>query len=710
MMKDTSLNACVFIGLAITALVQTVGRNMDCPKSCICEIRPWFTPRSIYMEAPTIECNDLNLASLPPKIPAETQVLLLQSNNISKIENKIDYLVNLTEIDLSQNNFLSIRDINLGKMLQLMSLHLEENKLTELPDNCLLGLSNLQELYVNHNQISRIAMGAFIGLNTLLRLHLNSNLLTTVKSNWFEAIPSLEILTIGENPITKIQEMSFKPLINLRSLVLAGIKLSELGDNTLVGLNNLESISFYDNRLITVPHAALQKVPNLKFLDLNKNPIQRIRQGDFRNMLHLKELGINNMAELVSIDCLALDNLPELTKIEATNNPKLSYIHPNAFYRAPQLETLMLNSNALSALYRGTVESLPKLQEVSIHSNPIRCDCVIRWINMNKTHIRFMEPQSLFCFDPPEFKGQHVREIPFREMTDMCLPLIASGSFPSALNVSSGSSVSLHCRATGLPEPEIYWITPSGDKLLPNTATNKYNMQLEGTLDLFHISNNETGLYTCVAHNLVGADLKTVLITVNGSLAQSMNESLNIKIQNVASYSILVSWKAVSNCMSSNIQWSAKTNSDSPQLTYTARVPIDIRTYNLTHLNPSTEYEVCVHVTNLHQQTEKKCTNVTTNGLDFAVKSNGQTTTSALVAVLGAMFGVISMTCLCSYVTWRMKYNSGHSCSGKYMPSQAIFPSNNFYPPIINIWDTAKEKKGPLEVKATVIDVSATCS
>ncbi|XP_078424219.1 leucine-rich repeat neuronal protein 3-like [Cetorhinus maximus] len=709
-MKDTSFNACFFVGLAVTAIVQTVGRNMDCPKSCICEIRPWFTPRSIYMEAPTTDCNDLNLASLPQGIPAETQVLLLQSNNISKIENRIDYLVNLTEIDLSQNNFLAICDINLGKMLQLMSLHMEENKLTELPDSCLLGLSNLQELYVNHNQISSIAMGAFIGLDNLLRLHLNSNQLTMIKSYWFETIPSLEILTIGENPITKIQDMSFKPLINLRSLVLAGIKLSELGDNTLVGLNNLESISFYDNRLITVPHAALQKVPNLKFLDLNKNPIQRIRQGDFKNMLHLKELGINNMAELVSIDCLALDNLPELTKIEATNNPKLSYIHPNAFYRAPQLETLMLNSNALSALYRGTVESLPKLQEVSIHSNPIRCDCVIRWINMNKTHIRFMELQSLFCFDPPEFKGQHVREIPFREMTDMCLPLIASESFPSDLNLNSGSSASLHCRATGQPEPEIYWITPSGNKLLPNTATDKYSIYLEGTLDLFNISNKEAGLYTCVAHNLVGADLKTVVITVNGSFAQSMNESLNIRIKEVTSHSILVSWKAVSNSVSSNIKWSAKTNSDNSQLTYTVRVPTDMRMYNVTHLNPSTEYEVCVHVASIHQQTEKKCINVTTNGLDLAVKSSGQTTTSALVAVLGAVFGVISMTSLYSYVTWKMKCNSNHSCLEKYMLNKATFPSNNFYPPIINLWNTAKQKNGPLEVKATVIDVSASCS
>lgn len=29
---------------------------------------------------------------------------------------------------------------------------------------------------------------------------------------------------------------------------------------------------------------------NLKFLDLNKNPISRIQQGDFQNLQHLEEL------------------------------------------------------------------------------------------------------------------------------------------------------------------------------------------------------------------------------------------------------------------------------------------------------------------------------------------------------------------------------------------------------------------------------------
>ncbi|XP_030320549.1 leucine-rich repeat neuronal protein 3 [Calypte anna] len=708
-MKDMQLKINFLLGLVITALVQAVGKKADCPESCICEIRPWFTPRSVYMEAPTVDCNDLGLFNFPARLPADTQVLLLQTNNIAKIEHSVDFPVNLTGLDLSQNNLSSVTSINLIKMPQLLSVYLEENKLTELPEECFSGLHNLQELYINHNLLSVIAPGAFIGLNNLLRLHLNSNGLQMINREWFEATPNLEILMIGENPIIRIEDMNFKPLINLRSLVLAGINLTEIPDNALVGLDNLESISFYDNRFVRVPHIALQKATNLKFLDLNKNPINRIRRGDFSNMLHLKELGINNMPELISIDSLAVDNLPDLRKIEATNNPRLSYIHPNAFYRLPKLESLMLNSNALSALYRSTIESLPNLKEVSIHSNPIRCDCVIRWINMNKTNIRFMEPESLFCVDPPEFQGQNVRQIHFREMMEICLPLIAPESFPSTLDLKTGSHISLHCRATAEPEPEIYWITPSGHKLLPNTISNKYYIHSEGTLDISDVTQKESGLYTCIASNLVGADLKSVMIKVDGSFPQDSNGSLNIKIKDIKSNSVLVSWKANSKILKSSVRWTAFLKAENSQAAQSARIPSDIRVYNLTHLNPSTEYKICVDIPTIYSQNKKQCINVTTKGPDLAMKGHEKSNIIGFLACLGALLGITSVIYLYNCISREMNYDVGHSYLKNYLKKQS-FSLNELYPPLVSLWDMGKEKSTSVEVKATVIGVPTNVS
>ncbi|XP_030640750.1 leucine-rich repeat neuronal protein 3 [Chanos chanos] len=702
-MKDMSMMDYLLVGLSMATIVLAAEERVDCPKLCVCEVRPWFSPSSLYMEAPTVDCNDLGLFSLPDTFPADTQVVLLQTNNIAKIEKPLDYLANITEIDLSQNNLSSIIEINLGHLPQLLSLHMEENWIRSLPDNALSQLVSLQELYLNHNLISSISPVAFQGLHSLLRLHLNSNRLQSISSKWFEALPSLEILMIGENPVLTIQDMNFKPLRNLRSLVLTRMNLSQLPDDALAGLDNLESISFYDNMFPEVPRGALRHLKSLKFLDLNKNPIGRIKRGDFVDMFHLKELGINSMPELVSIDSFALNNLPELTKIEATNNPKLSYIHPNAFYKLPRLETLMLNGNALSALHRITIESLPNLREVSMHSNPIRCDCVVRWMNMNKTNIRFMEPDSLFCVEPPEYEGQHVRQVHFREMMEICLPLISPESLPAQVSVDNGSSVSLHCRAFAEPEPDIYWITPSGNRVLPNTVSDKYYMHPEGTFDIYDVTENEAGLYTCVAHNLVGADLKSVSVEVNGYFPQPGSGSLNVNIQSVQSSSVLVSWKATHSSLAPNIKWYTMSSTSHPTVAFTARVPSDVRVYNLTHLNPATRYKVCVEVHSINHKHDTKCVNVTTKGAEWLVKDT-EKWDAAIIAVFGVLLTVISVACLLIYVSLRNQHLYGdlRKCSSKTV----LTPETDLHFPFTRLWVSGKGMPVPMEVKATVINES----
>lgn len=630
-MKELLFVFCLSAGLALTGSVRVSEWTGACQNPCRCGIRPWFSPLSHYMEALTVDCDDLGISSLPEKLPSDTQVLLAQSNNIVNIEKPLNYMVNLTEVNLSQNNISSLSDIYLGPLHQLLSLHLEENRIPSLHDNCLAHLPNLQELYINHNVLSLISPGAFQGLNNLLRLHLNSNRLRVIRPEWFRALTQLEILMIGENPISQIQDMNFQPLSNLRSLVLARMNLTEIPDNALVGLHKLESISFYENKFGKVPQLALRKVQSLKFLDLNKNPIERINRGDFVDMIHMKELGINSMPDLVSIDSFAVSNLPGLTKIEATNNPRLSYIHPNAFYNLPRLETLMLNHNALSALHRITVESLPSLQEVSLHSNPIYCDCVVRWINMNKTKIRFMEADALLCTGPPEFEGRHVRHVHFREMMDTCLPVISPESIPERVSVDGGRSASFHCRSFAEPNPEIYWITPSGEKILPGMASNKYLVHPEGTLDISDIAESDAGQYTCVAHNLIGADMKSVVMVVNGYHPEPFNGSLHVQIDELQEDFVTISWVPPKSSFVSNIKWSTET------ARFATRVPSNVKIFNLTHLQPLTQYEICVEIRALHRGDLRNCVHFSTSG-QAVLEMKAKLCTLLLIIITVALF------------------------------------------------------------------------
>lgn len=655
---------CVFVGVcvpgAVGSLPHALPWHVSCPSRCVCQIKPWFSPDSVYHEAPTVDCNDLLLTRLPLPIPANTHTLRLQSNLLSELDAAaLHALPNLTDLDLSQNRFTRVRTITQSSsMPSLLSLHLEENHLSRLPDASFSSLTSLQELFLSHNNLHSIAPGAFVGLDSLLRLHINNNRLTTVDPRWFRALPCLEVLMLGGNPVEVLPERGFLALKSLQSLVLSGMGLRSLADKALEGLEGLESLSFYDNLLTKVPTQALRRVPGLKFLDLNKNPIKLIETGDFRDMMNLKELGLNNMEELVSIEKAALEHLPELTKLEITNNPRLSYIHPQAFLLLSRLESLMLNSNSLSALHQHVMLSLPNLQEVSLHSNPLRCDCLFHWAAEEAPHphtestqtrkiVRFIQPQATLCSDPPELRARRVREVSSREMSASCLPLIPTGSLPSYVGVRDGGNLVLHCRALADPQPEVYWVTPNGIKLGPaskytskgfpapapcnsltaseelnqtsasgistgqtnDTACNPskhYRLLPEGTLEINKVTHSEAGLYTCVAENALGADTRSVTVGVHSRGKKKKNviplktypsfrEDTRLEVREVGQHYAILSWQSGRNLPSTRLSWQAMyTNAHTP--TYITRILAGTQSFNLTHLQAETFYRVCLHL------------------------------------------------------------------------------------------------------------------
>ncbi|XP_068450947.1 leucine-rich repeat neuronal protein 2 [Clinocottus analis] len=658
---------CVLVGVCVPSIVgslpHTLPWHVSCPVRCVCQIKPWFSPDSVYHEAPTVDCNDLLLTKLPLPIPPNTHTLRLQSNLLSELNTAaLHGLANLTDLDLSQNRFSHVKTITQSYSLpSLLSLHLEENHLSRLPEASFSALPALQELFLSHNNLHSIAPGAFAGLDALLRLHINNNRLTTVDPRWFRALPHLEVLMLGGNPVEALPERGFLALKSLRSLVLGGMGLRGLAEKALEGLDGLESLSFYDNLLTKVPTQALMRVPGLKFLDLNKNRIKLIETGDFRDMVHLKELGLNNMEELVSIERAALENLPELTKLEITNNPRLSYIHPQAFLQLSRLESLMLNSNSLSALHRHVMLSLPSLQEVSLHSNPLRCDCLFQWAAEEASHphgedaqrerprtVRFIQPQATLCSEPPELRARRVREVSSREMSASCLPMIPTSSLPSYVGVREGGKLVLHCRALADPQPELYWVTPSGLRLGPapnrpskglsaaapchsldasegfNHTSNvspslpqddtpcnpskHFRLLPEGTLEMNKVTSSEAGLYTCVAENALGADTRSVTVGVHGrekkrkrGMAASkkgyqlFSKDARLEVREVGRHYAILSWQSGRNLPSTRLSWQAiYSNAHTP--TYTTRILAGTQSFNLTHLQAETFYRVCLHL------------------------------------------------------------------------------------------------------------------
>ncbi|KAM4611172.1 leucine-rich repeat neuronal protein 1-like [Discoglossus pictus] len=668
-----------------------------CPPQCVCETRPWFTPQSVYHEAKTVDCNDLLLSHIPENISTDTQVLLLQSNKISHLGSELQDLTNLTELDLSQNHFQNIEDLGIFNLSHLITLYLEENQLIELPDNCLRELENLEELYINHNQISYIGPRAFAGLEKLLRLHLNANRLQIIDPGWFEDLPNLEILMIGENPVSALQSLNFQPLGRLHSLVLAGMELQHIPENAFFGLDYLESLSFYDNRLTEVPKESLKNLSLLKFLDLNKNPIVKIQNGDFKDMLHLEELSLNSMEELERVESGAFQDLPELIKLEICNNPRLSYLDPDAFASdVSALKTLLLNNNRLPMVSLKIFQTLPGLIEISLYSNPLRCDCQNNWKGMS--NLRLIQAQATLCTSPPLVSGHLFQEIQGQAWLSRCPPLIDEHSFVSELHLSHHQLVTLICQTSGQPKPEIYWITPHGERV--SGGTGRVRVNAEGSLQITDAVEEDSGSYVCQMWNSDGSDSKSVFLYINGSDEQEVL-SLLLSTKKVHSNFVVVEWKMLG---SSNslvpVRWSSATmRIHNPHISYTAKVPLEIQEYNLTHLQPSTKYEVCLTISSNTRPSLQSCLNVTTKDTSFSMVVVGRPVSIALLAALGSLIAGLCMAVVFIYAGRHLKHKScGHSLK-KYMQRASFIPLNEFYPPLISLWEGEgeKEKESSLE-------------
>nr|AIO08228.1 variable lymphocyte receptor C [Petromyzon marinus] len=161
---------------------------------CICSSATDSSPE-------TVDCSSKTLADVPTGIPASTERLELQYNQLTAVPVKAFHgLTRLTFLDLSNNKLTSLPVGVFDQLKNLNELRLSSNKLKSLPPGVFDSLTRLTYLSLAQNQLQSIPAGAFDKLTNLQTLDLRNNELQSVPDGAFDSLAQLSDLRLDNNP------------------------------------------------------------------------------------------------------------------------------------------------------------------------------------------------------------------------------------------------------------------------------------------------------------------------------------------------------------------------------------------------------------------------------------------------------------------------------------------------------------------------------
>nr|AIO08252.1 variable lymphocyte receptor C [Petromyzon marinus] len=161
---------------------------------CICSSATDSSPE-------TVDCSSKTLATVPTGIPASTERLELQYNQLTSIPDKSFHgLARLTYLGLSNNKLPFLPVGVFDQLKHLNELRLDRNKLKSLPPRVFDSLTQLTLLNLEQNQLQSIPNGAFDKLVNLETLWLRENKLQSVPDGVFDSLEAMDRITLENNP------------------------------------------------------------------------------------------------------------------------------------------------------------------------------------------------------------------------------------------------------------------------------------------------------------------------------------------------------------------------------------------------------------------------------------------------------------------------------------------------------------------------------
>ncbi|XP_038642661.1 uncharacterized protein LOC119958299 [Scyliorhinus canicula] len=237
-------------------IVTTIGMIPQTPTETLrSQVRPVNT--YLLKTSPTLEicppftdlqgkrgtnCSHQSLVSIPHSLSQETEILLLNDNNLTSVSlTSFKSLSKLKELTLTNNQ---IQHFDPDYSLPLEKLEISSNSLTSLPN--FSNLTTLRVLILDHNKIPDLPEGAF------------------------DDLLALEELSLRGNTIRVIPEQIFDRLEEITVVILSGNRIEKFPGNPLHNAENLDKFDISNNNLRTIPADFVNLFP--PYIYLYNNP------------------------------------------------------------------------------------------------------------------------------------------------------------------------------------------------------------------------------------------------------------------------------------------------------------------------------------------------------------------------------------------------------------------------------------------------------
>ncbi|XP_053480345.1 neurotrophic tyrosine kinase, receptor, type 2a isoform X2 [Ictalurus furcatus] len=166
-------------------------------------------------------------------------------------------------------------------------------------------------------------------------------------------------------------------------------------------------------------------------------------------MENITDIYIANQSSFSSINDKDLTFYRNLRNLTVTNT-RLTYVSRQAFQNNVKLQYLNLKDNNLSSLSWKTVHHL-NISSLLLSGNPLQCSCENMWMKQGRGDES--EAAELMCVE----EGGKRRHLSKLTLPNCVVPTVSL--HPKSVTLMAGSNITLSCNASGMPTPDLNWIT-----------------------------------------------------------------------------------------------------------------------------------------------------------------------------------------------------------------------------------------------------------